>query len=207
LIDEYLACKLSCPNSLQDRERSHDESATQRRHPQTIICDSLLSARTCSTRVQPIKICSTITITIKITTTIIKTIIILVMITITIIMMMMMILLIKTTIIVRVPLTMIMKTKMMTNRHQPDAMQVSSLQAGLLSALVMQHHDTHQRCVVMQSSSLLPIGFVWLQRCGSQKGHPDFVGKAAGSAQRSHQQAEAGKRRSDEAIPAIWTPC
>ncbi len=132
------------------------------------------------------------------------------MITITIIMMMMMILLIKTTIIVRVPLTMIMKMKMMTNRHQPDAMQVSSLQAGLLSALVMQHRDTHQRCVVIKLSSLLAVGFVWLQRCGSQKGHPDLVvrvEKAAGSARRNRQQAEAGKRRSDEAIPAIWTPC
>ena len=86
----------------------------------------------------------------------------------------------------------------------------------------------------MKSSSLLAEGFVWLQSCGSQEGHPvvvvkghpafvvkaaqaagsdqhshpDFVvkvGKAAGSARRSLQQMEAGKR-SDEATPATKTP-
>jgi len=81
----------------------------------------------------------------------------------------------------------------------------------------------------MSLRSLLAEGCVWLQRCGSQRGHPDcavkghpeflvkghpdflvkglpvFVvkaEKAVGSAQQSHQQAGAGKRRSDQAIPA-----
>lgn len=119
-----------------------------------------------------------------------------------------MILLKETTVTARVPLTMIMIMNMVSNRHQPDAMEISSLQAGLLRALVMQHRDTHQRRVVIILSSLLAVGFVWLQRSGSEKGHPAFVvkaEKAAGSAQQSHQQAGAGKWRSDQAIPAIKT--
>ncbi len=102
----------------------------------------------------------------------------------------------------------------MSNRHRPDAMQVSSLQAGLLSTCASKrkrrkttlHCGTNLRHVVMSLSSLLAGGFVWLQRCSSQKGHPAFVvkaEKAAGSAQQSQQQAKAAKRRSDQAIPAI----
>ena len=67
-MDKYLACKLSSPNSLQDREGSHDEGATLRRHTQAIVCDSLLSARTSFTEVQHIRICTTIEISIKIET-------------------------------------------------------------------------------------------------------------------------------------------
>ena len=61
----------------------------------------------------------------------------------------------------------------------------------------------------MSLSSLLAAGFVWLLSCDSQKGHPDFVvkaEKAAGSAQQSHQQVGAVKRRSDPAIPAKNKP-
>ena len=93
----------------------------------------------------------------------------------------------------------------LANQHQ-----MSSLQGRLLSTSGTQQHDTHQQCVVINLSNFLVFGFVWLQKCRSQKGRPGFVAKvykAAGSARQSQQPVPAAMKRSDNAIPAIWILC
>ncbi len=71
-------------------------------------------------------------------------------------MMMVMILLKETTVTARVPLItvvkLIMEMKMMSNRHQLDTVQISSLQAGLLSASASERNAKRQHNSVIQTS-------------------------------------------------------